>query len=650
VYATSTTAGLSQTVFGDYTDRVAAVKIWTWDPDAGAENAVEVAKYAYDNLGRLREVWDPRVTPALKTTYQYDAANRVTTATPPGELPWMFDYANPDVDTAALRWNLDGNATDTSGAGRNGTATGVTWGDANDPANPGDRAAVFTGSSGSQIAASGTPLSNTASYTVAAWARITDKSGNRTIVSKDGTRTSGFFLNYVADQDRWAFSRTTADSDSATAIRATSNVAPTLGQWTHLAGVYDTASGKMKLYVNGVLQATTAATGGWNATGNYVVGRAKWVGANANPWSGSIDDVRVYGSALTDAQIADLAGDENTGRLVRVRRAALKPGSRTDSDGELATNLVYNVPLTIAAGGPYDLNSTAIATWGQTDLPTDATAVFGPEDVPARNSATPADPGTNGYPWANLHYLNAGGQEVNTATPGGDIDTQEYDRFGNVVRTLEATDRALALGALPGASDDLAELGLLDSDTASRALALSTVNRYSADGIDLLDTTGPTVTMVLEQGADDPDGAGPLPAIAAGDTAIGRPKQINTYDEGKPDGATYHLITTETDGALIDGYPLADVRVSTNGYDAEHGGVSGWKLKTPTKVIADAAPDGEQKTAYAVFDATGKVLTSGGIDSTGADARATESIYYTAGPNSVSPSTLDGDVGAGWRH
>jgi hypothetical protein len=43
--------------------------------------------------------------------------------------------------------NLDGNATDTSGAGRNGTATGVTWGEANDPANPGDRVAVFAGSS-----------------------------------------------------------------------------------------------------------------------------------------------------------------------------------------------------------------------------------------------------------------------------------------------------------------------------------------------------------------------------------------------------------------------------------------------------------------------------------------------------------------------
>jgi hypothetical protein len=113
------------------------------------------------------------------------------------------------------------------------------------------------------------------------------------------------------------------------------------------------------------------------------------------------------------------------------------------------------------------------------------------------------------------------------------------------------------------------------------------------------------------------------------------PVEDSSSQRGQTGRATYHLVTTETDGALIDGYPLADVRVSKNGYDAEHGGVSGWKLKTPTEVTADAAPDGEQRTAYAVFDATGKVLTSWGIDSTGADARATESIYDTAGPNSA---------------
>ncbi|MEU0550478.1 LamG-like jellyroll fold domain-containing protein [Micromonospora sp. NPDC005979] len=651
VYATATTAGLSQTVFGDYVDRVTQVRLWAWDPAASATTSTVIARYSYDNLGQLREVWDPRVTPALKTAYEY-GNGRVTKVTPAGELPWMFDYGNPDVDTAALRWNLDeGSGTsvsDASGSGRTGTvASGVGWGQGNDPDDPADRAATFTAGTGQQISVAGTALSNTASYTVSAWVRLNNKDGNRTAVSKDGASTSGFFLNYVKETDRWAFSRVTSDNTSATPVRASSNTGTVAGQWTHLTGVYDTAAGQMKLYVNGIQQTSTAATGGWNASGNFVIGRAKWAGAAANVWDGDIDDVRVYGKALNADQVADLATDENPGRLLKARRAALQQGSKTATDGELATNVVYNVPLTQAAGGPHNLNAAAAATWGQLDLPTDATAVFGPEDNPGRNSAIPSSPGTGGYTYATIHYLGASGKEVNTATPGGHIDTQEYDRFGNVIRTLEATDRELALGTLPDSNTHLAELGLANTDTANRALALSTINKYSTDGIDLIDTLGTTVTMVLENPVADPDGSGPLTALDAGTTVIGRSHAVNVYDEGKPDGASYHLVTTESEGAQIVGYPDVDVRVSKNGYDAEHGGVSGWTLKTATKVVADAGAGGQNLTAYAVHNAAGRVLKSWGIGSSGSDAMAREIVYYTAGTNTQDAACGDRPEWAG---
>ncbi|MDZ5446944.1 LamG domain-containing protein [Micromonospora sp. 4G57] len=245
-----------------------------------------------------------------------------------GRLPWNFDYGNPDVDSAALRWDLnEGSGTavaDSSGSGHNGTmATGVSWGQGNDPENPADKAATFTGASCQQITVAGTALSNTSSYTVAAWVRLTDKSVNRTAVSKNGSYTSGFFLNYVQATGRWAFSRMDTDSSTSLPIRASSNTSPVLGRWTHLAGVYDTATGKMTLYVDGVAQSTTAPTGGWNATGGYIIGRAQWNGTFTNTWHGGIDDVRIYGKALTADQVATLAGDENAGRMLKVRRAAL---------------------------------------------------------------------------------------------------------------------------------------------------------------------------------------------------------------------------------------------------------------------------------------------------------------------------------------
>lgn len=87
------------------------------------------------------------------------------------------------------------------------------------------------------------------------------------------------------------------------------------------------------------------------------------------------------------------------------------------------------------------------------------------------------------------------GREGNTATPsgpdapaGGFIDTAEYDQYDNVVRSLDATNRLLALGQLPSAEADLTALGLTNPDTALRAGALSSLSTYGPEGLDMLRT------------------------------------------------------------------------------------------------------------------------------------------------------------------
>ena len=90
VYATATTA--SSTSLGDHAGQVSSIRVWSTSPGATAGTPVTVARYAYDGAGRLREVWDPRVTPALKTAYQYDDAGRISTYTAAGELPWSLKY------------------------------------------------------------------------------------------------------------------------------------------------------------------------------------------------------------------------------------------------------------------------------------------------------------------------------------------------------------------------------------------------------------------------------------------------------------------------------------------------------------------------------------------------------------------------------
>ncbi|WEH17125.1 DNRLRE domain-containing protein [Streptomyces sp. VNUA24] len=90
VYADATTA--TDSAVGDFKDRVKSIRLWATDPGASAATAETIASYRYSGSGRLREAWDPRVSPALKTTYTYDSDGRVATLAAPGELPWAFTY------------------------------------------------------------------------------------------------------------------------------------------------------------------------------------------------------------------------------------------------------------------------------------------------------------------------------------------------------------------------------------------------------------------------------------------------------------------------------------------------------------------------------------------------------------------------------
>ncbi|MFI1018631.1 DNRLRE domain-containing protein [Streptomyces sp. NPDC020965] len=117
VYAGTTTAAAG--TLGDVTGQVKAIKAWATEPGATRATATTIAQYAYDEAGRLSEVWDPRISPALKTRYTYDAGGRVRTLTPPGELPWTFAYgtagsaltAGAGMLLSATRPSADGGAT-----------------------------------------------------------------------------------------------------------------------------------------------------------------------------------------------------------------------------------------------------------------------------------------------------------------------------------------------------------------------------------------------------------------------------------------------------------------------------------------------------------------------------------------------------------
>ncbi|WP_240958329.1 polymorphic toxin-type HINT domain-containing protein [Streptomyces barkulensis] len=131
VYATATTA--TADAFGDYSGQVKELRLWSTAPGAANATAKAVQTYAYDASGRLRQAWNPLITPALKTEYAYDAAGRVTQLTPPGELPWTFAYGKAGSASTAgegmlLKATRPGLKQGTAGTVEGTAATSVVYG------------------------------------------------------------------------------------------------------------------------------------------------------------------------------------------------------------------------------------------------------------------------------------------------------------------------------------------------------------------------------------------------------------------------------------------------------------------------------------------------------------------------------------------
>jgi RHS repeat-associated protein len=92
-YASATTAtGEKETEWKEYKGRLNQVVLIAYNPATKAMAETPLAQYAYDTKGRLRAVWNPQISPNVKTMYGYDAEGHVTAVTPAGQQPWLLHY------------------------------------------------------------------------------------------------------------------------------------------------------------------------------------------------------------------------------------------------------------------------------------------------------------------------------------------------------------------------------------------------------------------------------------------------------------------------------------------------------------------------------------------------------------------------------
>jgi len=303
---------------------------------------------------------------------------------------------------------------------------------------------------------------------------------------------------------------------------------------------------------------------------------------------GEIKTITPPGQEPWTLEYSPLAGEAaGTGRLKSVKRASL-----IASPTVAQTTIAYGVPIS-GSGAPYDMSGTTIAAWGQGEIPTDATAIFPPDEIPGSPPS--------GYSHAAVYYMDAEGQQVNTATPSGagtsapSITTTEVDEHGNVVRELSAQNRLRALAA--------------GSESALRARELETTRQFSADGTQLQQEWGPMHQVRLESGA----------------TVQAQLHTVIEYNEGWPGtGTNPHLPTRVTTGATPKQATTdVDQRVTETKYD--------WTLRKPTETIVDPGEGHLNLTTKIAYDASTGLPTERSLPAKpgGGDAHTTKFQYYT---------------------
>ena len=284
---------------------------------------------------------DPAVGTVKACRYELTA----TSPTPPG--------GGTAPGGLAGAWSFDtlagSTATDSSGNNRPLTLANTTT-----VAGRVGQALQFNG--GTSAGSTAGPVVDTAgSFTVATWVKLDALTGWRTMVNQDGAVVSGFWLQYSEFVgNKFLLSMHDADTNTSNAIRAVGITTPVVGQWYHVAGVRDKAAGTIKIFVNGRLEGSTPYTGGWAANGSFNIGRGKFNAAN-DWFAGALDQVKAYGRALTDAEVAALFNSDS-GNVAPPPPPPPPPGPITVP--------VVNAPL-IAAGGTatYTVAPTAALTY-----------------------------------------------------------------------------------------------------------------------------------------------------------------------------------------------------------------------------------------------------------------------------------------------
>lgn len=138
-----------------------------------------------------------------------------------------------------------------------------------------------------------------------------------------------------------------------------SGVVPVAGQWYHVVGTYDGTT--IKIFVNGALanSAALSTTIGTNTLPLYIGENSQATGRH---WSGSIDEIKVFGRALPDNEVYAMylnesAGLDRTGTLRLCSICGATLGAYNAFENSLATGSISGAIKTKVAGRTFSAST-----------------------------------------------------------------------------------------------------------------------------------------------------------------------------------------------------------------------------------------------------------------------------------------------------
>jgi prepilin-type N-terminal cleavage/methylation domain-containing protein len=203
---------------------------------------------------------------------------------------WSFDEGSGSTANDISGWNNNGSLVNSPTWRCVSTDTNYT------PSGQGC-SLEFNGSTQYVNLGNGTSLQPTTAITLEIWVKADNLSGNRRLLSN--RYMPGFLGNYAS----WLNPKVVFVVNTVgTSLSMSSDSSVFVDRWTHIAMVYDGETGSV--YINGNLdKEDTTPAGNIDArTGILYLGRRE---DGVELFSGLIDEVRIYSTALTAAQIRD---------------------------------------------------------------------------------------------------------------------------------------------------------------------------------------------------------------------------------------------------------------------------------------------------------------------------------------------------------